>query len=188
MHFAIVNGLTLSRICAALLIAAFFWPHEAWMVTFVLMIAAFATDLVDGWLARRWRVVSTFGKITDPLADKAICLVILWLIAGYYGDLIYIVIASIFTVYDVTTMSFRIFTKKSSRPIAAASIIAKIKTAVLMLGLTFAMLGVAVSPDGLLAGFGLVLLSIASVLSMRSLLHYVRQLLAARQQKPEAKI
>ena len=28
------------------------------------------TDQVDGWLARRWRVESEFGKVADPLADR----------------------------------------------------------------------------------------------------------------------
>lgn len=32
--------------------------------------AAGATDQVDGFLARRWRVESRFGKIADPLADR----------------------------------------------------------------------------------------------------------------------
>ncbi len=32
--------------------------------------AAGITDQVDGWLARRWRVQSEFGKYADPLADR----------------------------------------------------------------------------------------------------------------------
>ena len=32
--------------------------------------AAGITDQVDGWLARRWRVESEFGKYADPLADR----------------------------------------------------------------------------------------------------------------------
>ena len=32
--------------------------------------AAGVTDQVDGWLARRWRVQSDFGRIADPLADR----------------------------------------------------------------------------------------------------------------------
>ena len=32
--------------------------------------AAAITDQVDGWLARRWRVESAFGKVADPLADR----------------------------------------------------------------------------------------------------------------------
>ena len=40
------------------------------------------TDQVDGWLARRWRVESEFGKFVDPLADRLMidaAVVLLWL-------------------------------------------------------------------------------------------------------------
>ena len=40
------------------------------------------TDQVDGWLARRWRVESSFGKFVDPLADRLMidaAVVLLWL-------------------------------------------------------------------------------------------------------------
>src|SRR5713226_2188028 len=35
-----------------------------------LFLAAGITDQLDGWLARRWRVESEFGKFADPLADR----------------------------------------------------------------------------------------------------------------------
>ena len=41
-----------------------------------------ATDQIDGWLARRWRVESQFGKLADPLADRLMidaAVVLLWL-------------------------------------------------------------------------------------------------------------
>ena len=38
----------------------------------VILGAAGATDQVDGWLARRWRVESRFGRFVDPLADRII--------------------------------------------------------------------------------------------------------------------
>jgi CDP-diacylglycerol--glycerol-3-phosphate 3-phosphatidyltransferase len=44
--------------------------------------AAGITDQVDGWLARRWRVESEFGKYVDPLADRLMidaAVVLLWL-------------------------------------------------------------------------------------------------------------
>jgi cardiolipin synthase (CMP-forming) len=43
--------------------------------------AAGITDQVDGWLARRWRVESTFGRFVDPLADRLMidsAVVLLW--------------------------------------------------------------------------------------------------------------
>lgn len=38
----------------------------------VVFLAASFTDLVDGWLARRYGLVTSFGKVADPLADKAL--------------------------------------------------------------------------------------------------------------------
>jgi CDP-diacylglycerol--glycerol-3-phosphate 3-phosphatidyltransferase len=40
------------------------WPAA------VLFGVAGVSDQLDGWLARRWRVESAFGKVADPLADR----------------------------------------------------------------------------------------------------------------------
>jgi CDP-diacylglycerol--glycerol-3-phosphate 3-phosphatidyltransferase len=37
-----------------------------------LFVAACLTDVVDGWLARRWDQVTAFGVMVDPVADKAL--------------------------------------------------------------------------------------------------------------------
>jgi CDP-diacylglycerol--glycerol-3-phosphate 3-phosphatidyltransferase len=54
--------------------------------------AAGVTDQVDGWLARRWRVESEFGKVADPLADRLMidaAVVLLW----YAGRLPWVALA-----------------------------------------------------------------------------------------------
>lgn len=47
-----------------------------WWALLVFLVAA-ATDYLDGYLARRWSVVSSFGQLADPIADKALVLVTL---------------------------------------------------------------------------------------------------------------
>lgn len=40
------------------------------LVAGVVFMAASLTDFLDGWLARRFRVMSQYGKVIDPLADR----------------------------------------------------------------------------------------------------------------------
>lgn len=40
------------------------------LIATLLFILAVLTDFLDGYLARRWKMVSTFGRIADPFADK----------------------------------------------------------------------------------------------------------------------
>lgn len=40
----------------------------------ILFAFAAATDVLDGYLARRWKVVSVFGRLMDPLVDKVLVL------------------------------------------------------------------------------------------------------------------
>lgn len=43
---------------------------ELWVAAFTFLVLAGLSDLVDGWLARKFGWISTFGKFADPLADK----------------------------------------------------------------------------------------------------------------------
>jgi CDP-diacylglycerol--glycerol-3-phosphate 3-phosphatidyltransferase len=47
---------------------------------------ASATDFVDGWIARRFHLVTSFGKVADPIADKALTGTALVLLS-FYGPL-----------------------------------------------------------------------------------------------------
>src|SRR5512141_2886680 len=40
------------------------------LLALMIFLAAAATDLLDGYLARRWRQVTTVGTLLDPIADK----------------------------------------------------------------------------------------------------------------------
>lgn len=76
------NALTIARFAAIPLFVALLVQDEdgpSWAAGIVFAAAAI-TDQVDGWLARRWRVESAFGKVADPLADRLmidVCVVLL---------------------------------------------------------------------------------------------------------------
>ena len=40
-----------------------------WVACAIFLLAA-TTDLLDGWIARNWRLQSAFGRWLDPVADK----------------------------------------------------------------------------------------------------------------------
>lgn len=66
------NKLTLSRIILSPIFMSFFLVENAWSRSFgfFLYIVAALTDLADGHYARKYGIVTGFGKFMDPLADK----------------------------------------------------------------------------------------------------------------------
>ena len=77
------NALTLARVAAVPMLAAAFFAAEPWRswLALALFAAAALTDYLDGWLARRWHVVSGFGTFLDPIADKLMVGAVLVLLA-----------------------------------------------------------------------------------------------------------
>jgi CDP-diacylglycerol--glycerol-3-phosphate 3-phosphatidyltransferase len=77
------NLLTVARLVVIPVYAALILSADggrSW-VAGILFGAAAITDQIDGFLARRWKVESAFGKIADPLADRLlidVAVLLLW--------------------------------------------------------------------------------------------------------------
>ena len=66
------NQLTILRIVLSPLFLYFFLSEEIWMkqVSIAIYIVAALSDWYDGWLARKFNYITSWGKFWDPLADK----------------------------------------------------------------------------------------------------------------------
>ena len=79
----IPNALTVFRLVLIPVFVALLLASDgghSWPAAIVFGVAG-VTDQVDGWLARRWHVESSFGKIADPLADRLMidaAVILLW--------------------------------------------------------------------------------------------------------------
>ncbi|MEL6520026.1 MAG: CDP-diacylglycerol--glycerol-3-phosphate 3-phosphatidyltransferase [Pseudomonadota bacterium] len=88
MRWTIPNILTVLRLLAAPGVAiVFLYFNRPWADWFALALftAAALTDWFDGYLARAWGQVSKFGAMLDPIADKAMVVIALLVIAGFSG-------------------------------------------------------------------------------------------------------
>jgi cardiolipin synthase (CMP-forming) len=110
------NILTFFRLLATPFIL-FLILQNAYLSAFGVFTFAGISDWLDGYLARRWQVESTFGRLFDPVADKALMIVCfaslgfsgalpLWLIVITIGRDLLILIAALFSFFKKLKIRF----------------------------------------------------------------------------------
>ncbi len=122
----VANGLTVARLA---LVPVFVWfllsgGTGGRTIAFVAFAVASVTDLLDGELARRRGLITDFGKIADPIADKALTGSAL-ITLSYLGELAWWVTAVI-VVREVAVTCLRFWVIRHG--VIAASRGGKIKT------------------------------------------------------------
>lgn len=95
MRWTLPNTLTVLRLIAApcVALAYVFLPRPvADWTALILFIAASLTDYVDGYLARRWKQISAFGAMLDPIADKAVVVIAIAALFALFGFNVWIMV------------------------------------------------------------------------------------------------
>lgn len=136
-------------------------------IALAIFIIASLTDMLDGKIARKYNLVTDFGKFMDPLADKLlVCTAMICLIDT--GDLpawvVIIIIAREFII-----SGFRLVASDNG-VVIAASWWGKIKTVVQMIMIIFLMLAI---PGGAAHIIGQILIYAAMILTVVSLADYL---------------
>lgn len=143
------NVLTVCRGILTLLMIVLFWRTSIQQLPWVLLlfIAASLTDWLDGSLARRWKVVSAFGQIFDPLFDKFLTFSLFFLLAPLSPDWLRLVFL-LLVLRDLTTDAFKYYLLSQGQ-VTPAIFSAKLKTVCQMLMLV-SLLGFLIWPSYIL--------------------------------------
>ncbi len=68
--FTVPNLLSLFRLCLIPILVRLYVVDKNYMGTLAVLLLSGATDVVDGFIARHFNMVSDLGKVLDPIADK----------------------------------------------------------------------------------------------------------------------
>jgi len=140
------NIITVLRGVLALVIIILFFttlPNRFWFI-YVLFLLAALSDYLDGYLARKWQVVSDFGKMFDPLFDKILTISLYFLLVSFVGWLLALIfILLLLRELTVDSLKNYLLAKGVITPAIRS---AKIKTAIQILMLNFVLLNL-IFPD-----------------------------------------
>jgi cardiolipin synthase (CMP-forming) len=177
------NLVTLSRIVLIPLIIGLYYLPEEWLsyhgknvAATVVFILAALTDWLDGYLARRLNQTSAFGAFLDPVADKLI--VVGALIALLYLNRVDMLVALIIIGREIAISALREWMAKVGQAKSVAvAFVGKLKTVGQMVAIPLLLYH-----DPLLGvldcqWLGTVLINVAAVLTVVSMLYYLRKAL-----------
>ncbi len=139
-----------------------------WIMLGIFVVASL-TDFLDGYLARKWNQVTSFGKFADPLADKLLVFASLlyFITTGLVADwVVMIILAREFIVTGVRLVA------ASEGKVIAASNLGKYKTASTMLAIIFLYINPLVFIESIEMSVGDILMIIAVALTIISGIDY----------------
>ncbi|MGO2519245.1 MAG: CDP-diacylglycerol--glycerol-3-phosphate 3-phosphatidyltransferase [Microbacterium sp.] len=172
------NAITIARIPLAvvffvvLVLAGVYGQHDIFLrwIAGVLFVFAISTDWVDGYLARKYDIVSDFGKLWDPIADKLLTG------AGFVGLALlsewpwWVVIIILVREWGITIHRFIV----ASNHIVAAAWMGKVKTVVQGVALSWCLLPLyTFTGMAVWIGIGAVLMYATLLLTVASGIDYV---------------
>ena len=104
-----------------------------YIIAGILFVIASLTDFIDGKVARKYNMVTDFGKMIDAISDKILTNTLIVVLAC--DNMVHPVIAVIIIGRDIIVDSIKMLIGNKGKAVAAIKV-AKFKTASLMIGLT----------------------------------------------------
>ncbi|MFC4762066.1 CDP-diacylglycerol--glycerol-3-phosphate 3-phosphatidyltransferase [Dyella koreensis] len=182
MHINLPTWLTLFRVALLpVMVVVFYWQFPGHNITAaIVFVLAAITDWLDGYLARRLNLTSAFGAFLDPVADKLMVAVTLFLLVeshrGGWPGVVMAVTAAVIVGREISVSALREWMAEiGMRATVKVAFVGKLKTVMQMIALVVLIVQHERSAEALrLYHIGEALLVVAGVLTIWSGLHYLR--------------
>ena len=139
-----INLITLSRIILGAVIFVLLTRTEMYWYAFILFFLASITDYFDGYLARKYNLVSQLGEILDPIADKILIVFLLFAIAVNLSSYYIGFLSAVIITREIWVGALRDFNARQQNSNATrVTFLAKIKTTIQLFTISTYLLGLA---------------------------------------------
>jgi len=191
MPFNIPILLTWLRVALIPLVVGVFYLPADWLTEYerglsatIIFVVAALTDWFDGYLARRWNQTSSFGAFLDPVADKLMVAGALLLLVELGRTTV--VIALIIIGREIAISALREWMAQigASKSVAVSSL-GKVKTIAQMIAIPMLLYKAPLFGVIDTLYLGTLLLYIAAVLTLWSMVYYLRRAWPLIKERPE---
>ena len=114
-------------------------PVEFWLMNLIFIVASI-TDTLDGKIARKRNLITTFGKFLDPLADKILVLAAMMILVE--KNLLPAIIPIIVIAREFMVSGYRLVAVQKQGEVIAASFWGKLKTTTQMIAIVLAFINI----------------------------------------------
>jgi cardiolipin synthase len=191
MPFNIPILLTWLRVALIPLVVGVFYLPTDWLTEYerglsatIIFVVAALTDWFDGYLARRWNQTSSFGAFLDPVADKLMvagALLLLVELGRTTAVIAFIIIGREIAISALREWMAQIGASKS----VAVSSLGKVKTIAQMIAIPMLLYKAPLFGVINTLYLGTLLLYIAAVLTLWSMVYYLRRAWPLIKERPE---
>ena len=144
-----------------------------YFLSFIIFVVASISDFLDGYIARKYNLVTTYGKFMDPIADKLLVNSTIIILASQIPSLV--IVAVVMIARDIVVDALRLIAVSRNK-VVAANIWGKLKTVTQMVAICFVLLND--FPFSFIpwdVNVSLILCYVAGVCSLLSMVVYIIQ-------------
>ena len=137
-----INLITVSRIVLGAIIFVLLTRTEMYWYAFILFFIASITDYFDGYLARKYNLVSQLGEILDPIADKILIVFLLFALSVNLTSYYIGFVSALIITREIWVGALRDFNARQNKSDATkVTFLAKIKTTIQLFTISTYLLG-----------------------------------------------